>query len=349
MKYFKIFSILFVIVFVFAIPSITSAAPIGLPALEEKVIFGGTFTLESGESIDGSLVILGGVVSLEEDSIVRGDVVLIGGTLTVKGEITKNLVAVGGVINLSETAIVIGDLVAPASAYNKDDGAQIYGDIISDASSLDINFPDFDFANSPFFVFGRSPAASIVWLLFQSIAVSVLAMVVVLIVPDQTKRTGSAITANPALSGGLGCLSLIVSFIVVVILTIMIITIPAALLVGLVLLLALFFGWIVVGLEVGKRIGDAFDRAWSPVIQAGVGTFSIALIINGIQFALWDCINGLIIIVILSIGFGAVLLTRFGSREYGSPSAYSGLNHESNLKENPEISGTEESDEKIDK
>ncbi len=349
MKYLKIISILVVLILVFAIPLTASATPIELPSLEEKVIFGGTFTLESGESIDGDLVIFGGVVSLEENSIVEGDVVLIGGTLTVKGEITKNLVAIGGVVNLSETAIVIGDLVAPASAFNKEVGAQIYGQVITETDALEITFPDFKFVNSPVFSFGRSPAASILWLLIQSATVSVLAMVIVLIFPTQAKRTNRAVVSNPALSGGLGCLSMIVSVPVILILIILIITIPAALLVILVLLLTLFFGWLTVGLEVGKRIGDAFDREWSPVIQVGVGAFSMALIINGIQFAVWDCISSLIVIAILSIGLGAVLLTRFGSRDYVPNSTFSGLNPEQNLEENPVISKTAESDEKDEK
>ena len=139
---------------------------------------------------------------------------------------------------------------------------------------------------------------------------------------------------------------MILSVPAIIFLTILIITIPVAILVGFVLILALFFGWVVVGLEVGKKIGEAFDRAWSPVIEVGVGTFTMALIISVIHFAFWDCINGLIIIAILSIGLGAVLLTRFGSREYIASSVYSDLNLEPNIKENSEISGTEESDEK---
>ena len=49
------------------------------PVPDGKVIFGGTYTLKSGQILNESLVIIGGVVVLEEGSIVIGDVVVIAG------------------------------------------------------------------------------------------------------------------------------------------------------------------------------------------------------------------------------------------------------------------------------
>ncbi len=52
---------------------------------DDKVVFGGTYTLESGQTLDGNLVIFGGAVTTEADSTVNGDVALLGGVAEIGG------------------------------------------------------------------------------------------------------------------------------------------------------------------------------------------------------------------------------------------------------------------------
>jgi hypothetical protein len=331
---------------IFAVPSTAFAKSITVPVMDDKVIFGRSFTLESGETLDGSLIILGGVVLLEKDSFVNGDVVVFGGNLTVKGEVDQNLVAIGGVVTLEETAVVYGDLVAPASVFKRAEGAQIFGQIITDTGSLDIQIPDIsdipdipevpdipeipevpDIPSSPFTFFDQlsytlTPITNMLWGIVRAFAISTVAIVVVLFLPEHSKRTSNAIVSNPILSGGLGILSIIIA---IPLMIIFIITIVGPILILMILCLGLFFGWVAVGLQVGRRIAETISREWSAPVQAGVGTFVIVVIIGSINLVLWDFISVLLVIGICSIGLGAVLLTRFGMREYVPDSLQSQL------------------------
>jgi hypothetical protein len=337
MKKFQYIIIILIFFGTLFIPGTAFAKPIDVPVMDDKVVIGGSYTLESGETLNGSLIVIGGVVLLEEDSYVDGDVVVFGGNLTVRGEVARNLVAIGGVISLEETAIVYGDLVAPASVFRRVEGAQVFGQIITDSGSLDIQIPDMpdvpnipdipdvpdipnvpDVPSNPFTVFDQitfaiSPITNMLWGIVRAFAFSTVAIVVVLFLPEQTKRASNAIVTNPILSGGLGILSLIIA---IPLMIIFIITIIGPIFISMILCLGLFFGWLAVGLEVGRRISDALSREWGYAIQAGIGTFAMSIVIGSISLVLWDFISILLIVGICSIGLGAVLLTRFGMREY---------------------------------
>jgi hypothetical protein len=69
---------------------------------DDKVIFGGTFTLRAEETLNGNLVVFGGTITLEADSTVNGDVVLLGGTVTANGIVNGDLIGIGGSVSLGE-------------------------------------------------------------------------------------------------------------------------------------------------------------------------------------------------------------------------------------------------------
>ena len=92
---------------------------------EDKVVFGGTYTLESGQTLDGNLVIFGGAVTTEADSTVAGDIALIGGVAEIGGEVQGNMVGIGGAVQLTSSAVVNGDLVTIGATLNRAEGAQV--------------------------------------------------------------------------------------------------------------------------------------------------------------------------------------------------------------------------------
>ena len=65
------------------IPSTVSASGFR----DDKVIFGGNFTLNEGETLNGDLVVFGGNVNLRTSSTVNGDTVVLGGNVSVDGTI----------------------------------------------------------------------------------------------------------------------------------------------------------------------------------------------------------------------------------------------------------------------
>lgn len=310
-----------------ALPASAMAAPLGAPSKEDKVVIGGTYTLSSGNSLDGNLVVLTGVVTLEADSIVNGDVVVFGGTVSIEGSIQGNLVALGGVIDLEDTALVRGDMIAPSSVVSRSPEAQIEGQVITDGGLIwgeDIQFS----GDMPVQPFGGvySPLLKLLGVLFQSFFLSAIAVLVVVLAPKPIQRTRDASLVNPLVAGGLGLFTQVVfvaTLIFLGLLSILIITIPFTLLGMFVTVLAFVIGmgmgWFAMGLEVGKRVQDALKQNWTPGLQAGLGTFIITFVVGSFGIFLWSFLGGMFTFAVASIGLGAVLLTRFGTRTYVPP------------------------------
>ena len=57
----------------------------------DQMVFGGTYTLNAGQTLTGNLVVFGGLATLEKGSVVTGDVALTGGSLNVSGEINGSI------------------------------------------------------------------------------------------------------------------------------------------------------------------------------------------------------------------------------------------------------------------
>jgi hypothetical protein len=348
-----------------AIPMDVSAKPIEVPLLDDKVIVGESFTLESGETLDGSLIVLGGVISLEEGSLVEGDVFVVGGNVTVEGEILNSLVAIGGVLSITDSAVIYGDLIAPATVLKREEGSQVYGQIISDTSQFDIeipeipeipDIPEIEISPRPFIfldniAFTLGPVTSVFWFLFRTFAFSAVAALILMFAPAHTSRASKAIVSNPVLAGILGLITIFVACIMaipMVLVAFTIILLPLSLLYFILFGLTLLYGWVVVGSEVGKRFAGAVNNGWSPALQAGIGTFALVFLVGTFGFMSLGGFGALLGIVISSVGLGAVLLTRFGTRDYIPPPSSStvsvepGFEDESGVEKIPEFNSDEE-------
>ena len=315
------------------VPVVVLVAALALPgpayageSEQGQVIFGGTFTLESGDVLNGDLVIFGGSVDLEQGSLVNGDVLLFGGNAEVHGEIDGDLAVLGGNVNLGPTAVITGGVANLGGNIESAEGAIVEGDFVSaDGFYGPFNFelpdlPSFrDTVRIP--SFGRSsigpffsPVTGILWFVFRSLLVAALAILVVLFWPKPAERAGNAAVSQPIVAGGLGCLTLIVVPILCVLLAITIIGLPVSFLAVVALVVAVVFGWIAIGVEVGRRMAEAFDWELHPAAAAGIGTLAVSFVVGGI--GLIPCIGWLAPLLVGAAGLGAVILTRFGSREY---------------------------------
>ncbi len=326
------------------VPVVVLVAAMALPgpayasnAEQGQVVFGGSFTLDSGEKLNGDLVIFGGTVLLEEGSIVNGDVLMFGGSANVMGEIDGNLALLGGGANLGPSAVITGDVVTLGGNVNRAVGAVVEGEFLTSEGAyfpFAFDLPNFlEFGDGiqidPFFdfdPFGRSsigpvfsPITNILWFVLRSLLVAALAILVVLFWPNAAGRTGSAAVSQPLISGGLGCLTFIVVPVLIVLLAITIIGLPLSFLTVVALVIAVVFGWIAIGVEIGQRMVEAFDWNLHPAASAGIGTLVVSFVVGGI--GLVPCIGWLAPLLVGSAGLGAVILTRFGSREYAPASA----------------------------
>lgn len=301
---------------------------------DDKVIFGGTFTLESGESLNGSLIIFGGAVTLEKDTTVEGDVVLTGGSLEVSGKIEGSITAIGGVVNLNDTSVVEGDINSVGAVLKKGEGAKVEGNI-SNQTQGDFTLPNIPAAKLPAMNgFDFDPIGKVLWAFFQAIAVAAIAVLVAMFAAKPLERVGAAVVTQPAQTGLFGLLTAVVAPGLVLILTITIILIPLALIGAIILGAAVLFGWIAIGTEIGKKMAELFKVNWALPVAAGLGTLVLSLVIAGAEVI--PCIGWLFPSAASIFAVGAVLTTRFGTR-WATPWTSSGYSKSDPAVHNPYI------------
>ena len=305
--------VLLVIVAMLVIPG--NAMAKGLQ--DDKIITGGTYTLESGETLDGNLIVFGGVVVTAMDSTVKGDTVLMGGTLTIDGIVEGNVVVIGGSVTLGKNAVIEEDLTVIAGTLNRDSGAVVEGQVVHgfQIPYSWIALRRIDIPNIPQIDFPFSPLWSGLWFFFRTFLWAAVAALVTIFLPNPTDRVSRVIVSQPILSGGVGLLTALVTPVVLLILAITIILIPVSLLGALILFVAWFFGRVSLGMEVGRRIGNAFHKDWPVAVDAGLGTFALVLVTDGIG-SLVPCVGWIIPTLVGILGLGGVILTLFGTRAF---------------------------------
>ena len=287
-----------------------------------KFVLGGSYTLESGETLDSDLVVLGGSANIQENAAVSGDVVILGGSLQLSGAIAGDVVVLGGLADLADTANVEGDVTTISGNLRQQPGAVIEGTINENFTGpLPLPFSTTPAPSNGANSLPSALAASGSWIwngiffLFRSFMWAVLAIVAVLFLPKNTERVCNALVSSPAASAGLGLLTLPVAVTALVITTITIIGIPLAFFMALVMVTAWAYGLVAVGTETGKRLARALNQSWALPVTAAVGAFLVSMLINGFNQVV-PCIGWLAPVLVGAAGLGAVVLTLFGSRAY---------------------------------
>lgn len=300
------------------------ASSIG-PLDGEPVIFGGNYTVRSGETFDSDLVVFGGNVTVEEDASVTGSIVIFGGNVSIDGAVGGDLVIIGGAGSLGEKAIVSGDLISVGGAVSRAEGSSVGGDVV-DQPSIEIpsipsipsipNVPSVpgapDAPLPPAFI--NDPVSSAFGILGRAIGIAILAMLLSLFLRPQMERVAQAAVSQPIMAGGVGLLTMIFLPMVMLIMAITLILIPLSILLVFVMAFAWLFGLVALGMEVGERFTKALEQTWAPVLTAGFGAFLLAMVSESL--ALIPCVGWVATMLIALIGIGAVALTWFGSRGY---------------------------------
>lgn len=285
-------------------------------------IFGSNFTLKSGETLNEDVIVFGGTVSIEKDAAVNGAVVLFGGSFTLDGAVSEDVVVMGGAVKLGSTAHIRGNLVTFGAPVSRDAGAKVDGDVINNPNQLDTpvspavpavpNTPDVSEITNPFWnalgIFGNS------------VMLALLALLIAMFMPVQMRRVADGAVAQPFIAFGMGLLTLILFIVAIVALALfsvfiitLFVTVPLIIIVSVVFAAACVLGWLALGMEVGVRIAQMFNREWALPLAAGLGVFILNLVAQGLG-AVIPCVGGFIPAVLGFTGLGAVLMTRFGTR-----------------------------------
>ena len=324
----KLGTILLVAALVF-LPSRPAAASSG--GFDGKVVFGESYTLASDETLVGDLMVFGGSATIESGATVDGQVVVIGGNLVIDGEVTGDVAVTGGTVTLGETASILGDLVTVGATIDRAAGAQVGGDIYNTATSW------LDGSNVEQPVVPETPQTPTLpdWTVFnlggmlgsirnafgQAVGLGLLAMLLMLFLASHADRVAHAVIAQPLFAGGIGLLTIVVVPVAMVLLSVTLILIPVAALVGVALGVVIVFGWIAIGYEIGKRFTQAIHQTWHPAFSAGLGTFALSLVTSALTAipVLKYCVGWLIPTLLGLAALGAVVMTRFGTQNVDAP------------------------------
>jgi hypothetical protein len=291
--------------------------------LNGQVIFGSNYTLKSGETLDGDLVVFGGTVTVEKGARVNGSVVLMGGSVSIDGEVSKDVVVIGGAVKLGENTHVYGSLVTIGAPVDRNAQAKVDGDVIDNPPYTSIPLPDTSQIPQTQPGSVNIPGSGLVWNLFslfgQSLVLAALAVLIVLFIPEQTRRVGESAVKQPFMAGSMGLLSILLFVVSIVALALfslliitLIVTIPMIFILSVALAAGAVFGLISLGLELGLRLAAMVNSTWALPLAAGLGTFLLNLVVNSIGFI--PCIGWLMPTLVGLVGLGAVVLTRFGMR-----------------------------------
>jgi len=285
------------------------------------------YTLTNGNQRSGDQVIVAiENAYLEAQSVVDGKATIIGGDVLIGGDVTDDVVVLADRLVVGETAHIQGDLVACVNSLVRQPGARIDGELkeeCSDGHGVSV---------ASLFESGMDGWRDNVVLRFSGMVVGALlfgavASLVTLIMPRPLIRMSNSMRRSPATTGGFGCLTILVAlgltmiYLVSLLLVLPLVLLPFFVLVWVALGLLSLLGWIALAEPFGNRVLNWLDIDEQPrMISAAVGGIALTLAVRIWGLFWFTSWIGLLLTAVLgSIGLGAVVLTRLGTRSFPRP------------------------------
>jgi len=295
----------------------------------QAVLPGESMVIGPGERVRDDLTVLGGSLELQEGGRVDGDVAVLGGNATINGEIDGSLVVLGGTAELGTHAVIREDLFTFGATVTKALGATVEGETIEGFRGR-LRLPKLpgvptirtwgttseEWDDQPFVsLLGR-----FLRFVLRLVALVVLGVLLVLLLPKQTAQVGQTVSEAGWTSLVFGVLSFLVLIVLVPLLVIICIGIPVAVLLVMAAVAAGLFGWVAIGVLLGRRLLAALHGSQpQPVIEAVIGVTVLTLL------AEVPCLGWLLGAVAGTVGLGAVVLSRFGTMRYAPQPAVTNL------------------------
>ena len=281
---------------------------------------------------------VGGPIHVGRNEVIEGAVVAVFGSATIDGEVKDDVVVVGGNARLGPEANVHGDVTVVGGRLDADQQARIGGtmnEIGFEVPQIHLRpFAGWNWPFHPFRNWWSSPSVSLFVVALRMLLFGLLALVLLVAAPAAIGRIERRVKAEPWKCGLVGLVAqlLFVPLLVltVVILAVSIIGIPLLLLVPfalLALLFALLIGFAGVAGRVGRWVQERFapgPQSKGTALLVGLAAiWALSLVGHVIALGGW-AVWGLAAIfsaagfvveyLAWTVGFGAALLTRFGTR-----------------------------------
>jgi len=289
-----------------AIPTPPVPPEVNLEALPDRETFGGNIHIGAGEQVRhvtstggdvvvegtvfGNVTSMGGDIEVEDGGIVHGELVSMGGDVEVRsgGAAYGQMVTMGGEIDVEEGAIVTGGRVSM-------DRPDVNIAIDEEVAAAHDGGKDGGFVG---WVKRSIESAARHALLF------VLGVLLLALAPARLGALRSTIAKSPLRSVAAGVMGIVGTVVLTAILAITLIGIPAAIILAIVAFLGGYVGLVACASVIGAALPTTALKE-KPILQlgAGVGVLFIVSLVPGI--------GGLLTLLAIVVGYGAVVLTRF--------------------------------------
>lgn len=284
--------------------------------------------------LSGDRIAFGRTLRVEENEELNGDVVAVFGRANIEGKVNGDVVAPFGTVFLGPHAEVQGDVIA--GSLEKFDGAVVHGSLVT------VGFGNRGariFRGHPLDFYEEGPFSNPpVFLIVTLLTTGVLLLIYILtwaLVPQRVETVRNQVSEGFLKSFIIGFLGLLAILPVFVLLLVTIIGIPVALIVlPLAIIVATFLGDTSVSLAVGERLKKTLNFSTDSkifLIAAGLFILEFPFLTGALLMIMGDAAVGLGIflfvfgcllnLVLWMVGFGAVILTRYGGRSKIAPAA----------------------------
>ncbi len=275
-----------------------------------QLFIGKSFKLDAGKIIKGDILGIGTDLTLKPGSLVEGNILLIGSSLEAGGIVKGDLNLFAGNSHLIKSAILDGSINHFFHHVVIDQDAQVSGEINA------FSFPGFPTEQISGLISTAaewfSPNRWFLWDFSRTLIIGVLTLLAVMLLKKPTLRVHTQIQTQPVISWGAGIFAALTIPIVTLILIITICLLPIGFLLLIAFALAYLFGWLAVGIVIGKLIQRWLRVQWSDEVQAFLGSLLFGLITSIIGWI--PCIGWIFNFMVGCIGLGAVIITRFGTQ-----------------------------------
>ena len=263
---------------------------------QDRATFGEDIVIARGERAT-DVITMGGDAIIQGE--VLGDVVTMGGDVLVEGEVMGDVVTMGGDVDVSG-GVVFGDVVSSGGHLSMSDDAVIHGDRVGSVafhrpSGFLAQFTDEDDES----LFGEVVSMAMKFgLLF------LLGLFLIGITRERLGALQVAMVREPVRATALGLLTAVGAVIAAVLLTLTVVGIPAAVVIGVMLPVGMYVGLAAAATVLGAAFPIAALRD-KPVLQlaAGVGTLFVASLV--------PLAGSIALILATALGLGALMMTRF--------------------------------------
>jgi len=239
-----------------------------------------------------------------------GSAYLTGNTVSIDGDVRDFLRAGGREVRIAGN--VGGNVDVAAARVSVLPGAVIEGNLVVESPEPPEVSPQADVRGS---VDHRMPdrgTGGLGWAagwLFYTVGLLALGLVTVALMPAWAEQVGAKLAARPGASIGVGVLALIVAPIVAAMLLVTVIGIPLGVLLTALYVAALLLAAVLVAYRLGAWLLDLLGRRdASPFLRIIIGAIVLALAMS------LPWIGGLVALVAVALGLGALLLERRDAR-----------------------------------